>query len=300
MFFGRIFGKKEPDESVSVDEEPKKRGFKSYLIIGLVLIVIIAVIAIPKLLNKPASATEAPYTLADAQANITTLSGNYTILAGQVSQATSGVAKATSDIAGINSRISGMTPTDWQPTITSLQNTQQSLQSSFAILSGNVTALAGNLTTLTGNTTAGNGTTFNFTALNTLVANQTADLDKVWDCFGILNATLQTVKNKVDNLVIPPYVVITDVANSYIGAVVHGTGNFTVILTIYGSSMETASGCSFYGSNSKLRNSFAIGNTTLVVCLEPIGNWVEGEVIGFGFSNCNCTVDYASATTGGS
>lgn len=326
----RFFGKKEEEDPGGTGEgEPKKTGFKTYLIIGIVVIVIIAAIAIPKIKNAPALAVEGTYTLVEAEGNITALVADYAILAAQVAKANTDVAKAASDISGINSRISGIS-TDWGPTISALQNTQQSLQSSFAILSGNVTTLAGNLTAFTGNTTAGNGTTFNFTGLNTSVAtltttvnnlasqltslntkvielatNQTAGFDEHGASIVALNTTVNNLTTQIYSLTIAEgnYARVTDVqpgVDSNIAWItVHGSGDFPVIVSFYGSNLTDTGTIVFAPySSCTLTHQYLYGTTMLASVIEPATTWLDNGVIMVMVTKG--TIDYATAVIGGS
>jgi hypothetical protein len=321
-----LFSKKQTDEfsSGTGEGEPKKGGFKKYLIIGIVVVVLIAAIAVPKIINKPASATEEPYSLADAQVGITDLQGNYTILAGQVAQATTNVAKAASDIASINSRISGVS-TDWGPTISALQNTQQSLQSSLSILSGNITTLAG----LSGNATVGN-VTFNFTALNAsvaaltttannltsqltllntkvtqLAANQTADFDEFWASFGTLNATVNNLSSISSGL--SSYAIVRNIARAtflsqnvtVVSLAVYDPSGLPIVLSLYGSNL-TDSATTLFPDAYNVTKQYTYGGimTVAIVLPKSPSTILDTYVIIIGGNETK--VDYATAVIGGS
>lgn len=318
-----LFDKKSDDGSG--DGEVKKRGFKTYLIIGIVVIAIIVAVTI-KVKSAPATATEEPYSLVDAQADIAALTGNYTLLAGQVTQATTNVAKAASDIASINSRISGITSTDWGPTISALQNTQQSLQSSLSVLTANVTTLAG----FSGNTTVGN-VTFNFTALNAsvttltatannltsqlaslntkvtqLATNQTANLDEFWASFGALNATVSNLTTELYGLTFSTlnYVQVNDVqpaVDSNIAWItVHGSGSFPVVVTFYGDNLtDTATNVFSPAPSCTLAGQYLYGTSILsAVITPPVSGWADNHVLMVTVTKG--IVDYATAVIGGS
>ena len=91
------------------------------------------------------------------------------------------------------------------------------------------------------------------------------------------------------------YVTITGMSPPNINAEICGSGNFSVILTLYGSGMLNSTVFNFYSGNYTVGGTY-VGNNTMAICLDS--RWQDGDEIKLAVTGC--VVDYASAAIGGS
>jgi hypothetical protein len=147
----------------------------------------------------------------------------------------------------------------------------------------------------------------NITAIQTTVHNLqqsigsvpdwTANITTLNDKWADIQNQVAILGNLTANLTnTVPYVLITGLNESDVDATVYGEGNFSVVLTLYGTGMGNAMIFNWYPATyTYALLSLGSDNTTMVF-LAPFDNWANGDIIKLTVNNC--TVEHASACLG--
>lgn len=296
------------EEIVEGDERPSGSNKKIYIIIGVVVAVILAVL-VPTMLARrsPAEATDPTLTLGSLNASLVSVEGRLIAEETKSAMQAETLANIQQSIGDLSNQISGLTaPTDWQPTIDAVKATVDGLIEQVNGLtdwSGNITALNTTVADLQVALDAlsvevDNIDMVDWSANITVLGDR---LDSLETFVADLEATLNSLSVEVDNIVIVDWSANITVLSDRLDSLEASVDALALELDSMTFSFARYAVVSGIGADYLIAEVFGAGYYPVVLTL--YGNSLETDdvivyppVPGFEITPCSITNTYLSAT----